>query len=72
MKVLLAAVQKQVDRAADIVDELMEEINKELFVATAVADITRETTAICCTCKPLRLHNPQRISFTATAGTDSG
>jgi hypothetical protein len=53
LKVLLAAVQKQVDRAADIVDDLMEDINKELFVATAVADITRETTAICCTCKPL-------------------
>ncbi|EIE25672.1 hypothetical protein COCSUDRAFT_46328 [Coccomyxa subellipsoidea C-169] len=35
-------VQKQVDRAADIVTDLMEEVNKDLFVATAVADITRE------------------------------
>lgn len=35
------AVQKQVETAADIVTELMEDINRELFVASAVADITR-------------------------------
>ncbi len=47
---LPSAVQKQVDRAADIVTDLMEEVNKDLFVATAVADITRE-----CHCH--RLHS---------------
>ncbi len=35
------AVQKQVETAADIVSDLMEDINRKLFVASAVADITR-------------------------------
>ncbi|CAL8469850.1 g9392 [Coccomyxa elongata] len=36
-------VQKQVETAANIVTDLMEDVNRELFVASAVADITRES-----------------------------
>lgn len=35
-----AAVQRQIDDAADVVTALMEDINESLFVPTAIADIT--------------------------------
>ena len=37
---LCAAVQKQLDDAADVVTALMEDINQQLFLPTAIADIT--------------------------------
>lgn len=36
-----AAVEQQVNKAMQIVDELLEDINKEVFISAAVADITR-------------------------------
>ena len=35
-----AAVQRQIDDAADVVTALMEDITEQLFVPTAIADIT--------------------------------
>lgn len=35
------AVRKQVDRVGELLEDMMQDINRELFVSSAVADITR-------------------------------
>ena len=37
---LCCTVSKQIDEAANVVTALMEDINEQLFVPTAIADIT--------------------------------
>ena len=43
-----AAVQRQIDDAAEVVTALMEDINERLFVPTAIADITGVSSRLVC------------------------